>query len=353
MLACKICFTFTFVFAYSEHVCTSRSNVDDVTSLLQTNVEVKPAHAKDVHSHLAEGVAKKREHPNEENEEASAKAVPKEHKEHVKAAFSKTKKPSIPLKDQKTFKHKPAIGLLSRRPSYLCEFLASMLGMTLYVFIGCGTAMVLKDTGAKMFHVSLVFGFTMAALTYALWQYMVPLNFAAVFAFWCLGKVELLDLIVMLAGQLVGSVCGSMLTMLVIPEEQDMTRIASTGAGGLGGNAVSSGFNSMQAFFGEALCSLILIYITFEVAVNMDTVGARTLWCLNLGIAYFLVHSVMIPIDGCGINPGRTFGPHIVKKKFRPGDNDSEETKQQWIFWAGPLLGAAMASQIYAFMHQS
>ena len=49
-------------------------------------------------------------------------------------------------------------------------------------------------------------------------------------------------------------------------------------------------------------------------------------------------HLILIPIDGCSINPARSFGAALAMGNF----ND------QWIFWFGPLLGGAGSALVYA-----
>ena len=39
----------------------------------------------------------------------------------------------------------------------------------------------------------------------------------------------------------------------------------------------------------------------------------------------------------CSVNPARGFGPAVVSRTFH----------QYWIFWVGPLVGAAVAAIIY------
>ncbi|ONM21057.1 Aquaporin PIP2-2 [Zea mays] len=62
---------------------------------------------------------------------------------------------------------------------------------------------------------------------------------------------------------------------------------------------------------------------------------------LPIGFAVFMVHLATIPVTGTGINPARSLGAAVVYNKDKPWDD-------HWIFWVGPLLGAAIA----AFYHQ-
>ena len=34
--------------------------------------------------------------------------------------------------------------------------------------------------------------------------------------------------------------------------------------------------------------------------------------CIAIGFAVFLAHVILLPVDGCSINPTRSFGPAIV-----------------------------------------
>ncbi|KAL8166834.1 hypothetical protein V2J09_008333 [Rumex salicifolius] len=62
---------------------------------------------------------------------------------------------------------------------------------------------------------------------------------------------------------------------------------------------------------------------------------------LPIGFAVFMVHLATIPITGTGINPARSLGAAVIF-------NNSKAWDDQWIFWVGPFIGAAIA----AFYHQ-
>jgi hypothetical protein len=51
---------------------------------------------------------------------------------------------------------------------------------------------------------------------------------------------------------------------------------------------------------------------------------------LAIGFAVFLGHTVLLPVDGCSINPARSLGPAIVSGNWAG----------IWIFIIAPLIGS-------------
>lgn len=101
---------------------------------------------------------------------------------------------------------------------------------------------------------------------------------------------------------------------------------------------------------GEIMGTFLLVYVVHEVAVNPLTVANATMAPLAIGVAVFLAHCILIPVDGCSINPTRTLGPHIVCSLFRKA---KPAWSDMWVFWIGPCAGALIASGVYAAMHNS
>jgi hypothetical protein len=56
-----------------------------------------------------------------------------------------------------------------------------------------------------------------------------------------------------------------------------------------------------------------------------------------IGLAVTVAHLALIPIDGCSVNPARSFGAALVVGAF----------PDHYRFWAGPMLGAAVAAFVY------
>merc|ERR1711974_311432 len=84
-----------------------------------------------------------------------------------------------------------------------------------------------------------------------------------------------------------------------------------------------------------------------QTAVNKKSEGNRAQAAIAIGFAVFLAHLVLIHIDGCSINPTRSTGPALVAS-MRNGN--ANLLKDLWIFWVGPLVGAALAVGVYKVM---
>jgi len=54
-----------------------------------------------------------------------------------------------------------------------------------------------------------------------------------------------------------------------------------------------------------------------------------------------IVHLVLVPFTGCGINPARTFGPAVVQGEW----------KDFWVYVVGPLIGASLAGLTYTYLY--
>ena len=52
-------------------------------------------------------------------------------------------------------------------------------------------------------------------------------------------------------------------------------------------------------------------------------------------------HPLGVYFTGGSLNPGRSFGPAVVIRKFE---------HYHWIYWVGPLLGALLAAAFYKFI---
>lgn len=214
---------------------------------------------------------------------------------------------------------------------------AEYVAMTLFVVIGCGSAMGSANEPGWILQVALTFGFAITSLAYAIGHYSGgQINCAVTLGLYLSGNLNGSQAILNFAAQMLGSITGALLLTMITDEEHDKTK-------GLARNKVSPGYTKANALFGEAAMTFLLMFVVLETAINPDTAANRSLACVAIGFAVFLAHSVLIPIDGCSINPTRTFGPALISKLFYKKGCEDSLSDDQWVFWLGPLSGAAGA----------
>ena len=109
---------------------------------------------------------------------------------------------------------------------------------------------------------------------------------------------------------------------------------------GGGANYVHHGYTKGDGLGAEIIGTFVLVYTVFSATDAKRSARdshVPILAPLPIGFAVFLVHLATIPITGTGINPARSLGAAIIYNKDLAWDD-------QWIFWVGPFIGAALAA---------
>ena len=108
-------------------------------------------------------------------------------------------------------------------------------------------------------------------------------------------------------------------------------------------------FTGGQVFFAEMVGTMLLVYNVFA-TIDIPAEGGGSLAQFPISMAVLVAHLFLLPIDGCSINPTRSFGPSLVATWAGIG---GRYYHQQYMFWFGPLFGAAVAAVLYGkkYMH--
>ena len=108
-----------------------------------------------------------------------------------------------------------------------------------------------------------------------------------------------------------------------------------------GGTVVGAGFTKAQAAVAEGLGTFLLLATIMALAV--DRRAPTGFAGLVIGLAVACEIMVIGPISGGSVNPARTFGPYLATSIF----GGSTPWSEFWIYWAGPLVGGAIAALAY------
>merc|ERR1712008_316535 len=164
------------------------------------------------------------------------------------------------------------------------------------------------------------------------------INCAVTFSLVLGGQVPWYQGLVNVLGQLFGSILGAIILCAMFPCEEDMTTT-------LGTNIIGKKYEVGNAIMGEIFGTFLLCYVVWETAISPESTRGQNA-CIAIGFAVFLAHLILLPIDGCSINPTRSFGPAIVSK-IRGCDNYTEGGLDDlWVMWVGPLVGGGLAAGV-------
>ncbi|KAH0705350.1 hypothetical protein KY290_010046 [Solanum tuberosum] len=177
------------------------------------------------------------------------------------------------------------------------KIIAELLGTYIFIFVGCGSALVDRERTLTIVGIALAWGLSLMALIYTLGHVSgAHFNPAVTIAFAAARKLPLMQ--------------------------------------------YKSPVTDFEAIFWEFLMTLILMFVICGAATD----DRATKEVAGVAIGVTLVFEVLIagPITGASMNPARSLGPAIVSGVY----------KNQWVFVIAPILGAMTATGIYSLLRQ-
>lgn len=206
---------------------------------------------------------------------------------------------------------------------------AEALGVFLLILMGCGAIMVNAESGALgHLGVSLVFGFTILLLVYAL----APIcgahyNPAVTIAFAATGHFPWQRVPSYIAAQTLGATAAALVLRLLLGDSAS-----------LGATAVAPNISIPAAFAWEFLATFVLALVIVGVATDRRAAPGSA--GLAIGLAVAVGSLVVGPLTGAAMNPARSIGPALV----------SGSLDHLWIYIAAPVLGAVAAMAAFELL---
>lgn len=209
---------------------------------------------------------------------------------------------------------------------------AEFLGTLLFLVFSAGTLAVTggllaeRMTSARLLVVALAHGLAYALFVAA----TLPisgghLNPAVTFAALMSKQIGAAKAVMYVVAQCAGAAAGALLLLVMIPASMHGT---------LGAAALTSRVSA-----GGGLVTEIVLTAVLVVAVLALARGASPARLAVVGLVVVLGHLLGGPLTGGSMNPARSFGPALVAGAW----------SDHWIYWVGPLAGAAVAMVIYDF----
>ncbi|XP_072964467.1 aquaporin PIP2-3 [Typha angustifolia] len=164
------------------------------------------------------------------------------------------------------------------------------------------------------------------------------INPAVTFGLFLARKVSLVRALLYMIAQCLGAICGVGLV-------KSFQKAYYVRYGG-GANELSPGYSKGTGLGAEIIGTFVLVYTVFSATDPKRSARdshVPVLAPLPIGFAVFMVHLATIPITGTGINPARSFGAAVIYNQDKAWDD-------QWIFWVGPFIGAAIAAAYHQYV---
>ena len=216
---------------------------------------------------------------------------------------------------------------------------AELVGSALFVFVACGAGMTtVKYTfvGSTTIGIALAFGMTITVLCYSIGHISGGhLNFAVTLTMCVLRRISIMRAAFYFLGQLIGGLIGIGFLKAVTPLSWWSSCFAV--------QSIQPELTVMHALVTEVILTFFLMFVVMAACDSQKS--NQTLVPLAIGLAVFCAHMIGLPIDGCSINPTRTFASAAAAS----GVSGCDAWANHWVFWFGPLMGAVLAGGVYEY----
>lgn len=226
------------------------------------------------------------------------------------------------------------------------KYVAECIGTMALVILGCGTAMLVgcdAANGSGYLLTALAFGLTIVGMAYCVGNISgCHINPAVSLGVLLTGGMSTRDFIGYVISQCIGALLGSGILAAIFSFGgiNDMT-------GGFGSNGLDNVNGSIAAGL-IVECILTFFFVLTILGVTSKKAGHGSFGGVVIGFTLVLVHILGIGLTGTSVNPARSLGPAIVAAVT----GNTAPISCVWVFFVGPLVGAALAAFLYKWLEQ-
>jgi aquaporin NIP len=204
---------------------------------------------------------------------------------------------------------------------------AEAIGTFMLVVIGPGTAaVVVWRHGDPSVAVPLAFGFVILAGSYALGHISgAHFNPAVTTGLWLARRFPGRQVLAYAAAQLMGAVAAGVVLRGVL-------------GGAARAAATTLAIAPAPGLLIEGILTFFLMLVVMAVATDARVAGPIAGGAVGLTVAFDALMSG--PLTGASMNPARSFGPAVASGVWA----------HHWVYWLGPLIGAAIAVPVYEYL---
>lgn len=212
---------------------------------------------------------------------------------------------------------------------------AETFGTFWLVLGGCGSA-VLAGPHIGFLGVALAFGLTVLTMAFAIGHISgCHLNPAVTFGLTVGGRFPAREVIPYIVSQVVGAIIAAAVLYFIASGKAGFSLADGFAANGFGEHSPDKyGFSA--AFTTEVVMTFAFLMIILGATDERAPAGFAPI-AIGLGLA--LIHLISIPVTNTSVNPARSTSQALFVQGWA--------LQQLWVFWAAPIIGAALAGIVY------
>jgi aquaporin Z len=214
---------------------------------------------------------------------------------------------------------------------------AEFFGTFILVFVAVGSAVfgfnLLGPVG-----VALAFGFTLAALAYAIGPTSgCHVNPAVTFGMLLTRRISPFTAVAYWVAQFIGAILAAGLLKFIVSQHV-VDQTGALGSNTFANPAAGKPITTWGAFVAEAMFTGIFVLVILLVTAPKVAIPLAG---FTIGLALGVAHLADIPLTGAGLNPARSFGPAL----WAP--TSSHAMGHVWLFLLAPMVGAVLAAIVF------
>ncbi|GMT11092.1 hypothetical protein PFISCL1PPCAC_2389, partial [Pristionchus fissidentatus] len=237
--------------------------------------------------------------------------------------------------------HRPPVAIIEakkeRSYSLITKCFAEFLGDLIFVFTGSMQGYINTNMDSIL-HAAFAHGIAIFVLVTSLGHISGGhFNPAVSLGGTLTGHLPLHHLPLYVVSQLLGGICGSLMTYAVLTKEE-FTAI-------LGGATLLTQETTTwyEGLISESMVTFMLVHTVLNAAMGS---GDKPLAPLAIGFTLTIDIIATGRLTGASMNPARSLGPNLIGWAFMD-TIPFGWWEYHYIYWAGPIIGACIASAVY------
>lgn len=221
---------------------------------------------------------------------------------------------------------------------------AEFIGTFVLVAATCGAALFSAPAGAGLVAVAFAIGFSVLIMAYAVGHISGGhFNPAVTLGLVAGGRFDMGSAIGYIVAQVAGGIFAALVFYCILAG-------APAGAGITKWNnfqAISNsyggpkGFTMAAAFLMEVVVTAVFLIVIMGATSKRAPAGFAP---IAIGVAFFVLQLVSIPVTNASLNPARSTAPAIMA--------GGVALSQLWVFWLAPIIGAVIGGSISRWLQE-